>query len=337
MSAGWPSYYETINLWDRHIAQSKNPRKSLDRWVNVSVKNSVTYLNGKPSRKGLALVYVIAIMTAMIAMCSLAVDYARMRLAKTQLQMAADAAALYGITGLSTSVTTAQSRAISAASDNKVDGTPLVLATSDVEFGLWDPAVRVFTPLSGSLRLSATAMRITARRTNMSLPFASMIGFRTIDIQSSAIAELGDSSSINIPAICCPWLAGMPNGSTVTDNTYHHTSTAPANSPMAVDLPVTPGQTIYFRDNSGTTGDTSTGKTYGLDGDATRTDMAQASANHINTTTAPLNALMGLFLNDKKPTSNSMPSNQPDFSSPLHAIFPRCRPAYSRSFLSATE
>ena len=144
-------------------------------------------------------------------------------------------------------------------------------------------------------------MRITARRNNMSVPFASMLGFGTISIQAQAIAELGDSSSINVPAVSCPWLAGMPNGSTVTDNTYHHTSTAPANSPVAVNVPVTPGQIIYFRDNSGTTGDTSTGNTYGLDGDTTRTNIAQASANHINTTTAPLNALMGIFLNGNKP------------------------------------
>ena len=87
------------------------------------------------------------------------------------------------------------------------------------------------------------------------------------------------------------WLAGVASGGQVKDTTYNHTVTAPQYSPAQVTIPVVPGQTIYFRDNAGTTGDTSTGNTYGLDGDTTRTNIAQAAANHINTTTAPLNAL----------------------------------------------
>lgn len=283
-------------------------------------------------RRGFSIVYLCVIMLAMIAMASYAVDYARVQIAKTQLKIAADAAALYGITGLNTSVSTAQSRAIAAAGQNKVDGTALTLASSDIEFGLWDPTTRTFTPLSGSERLSATAMRVTARRPTMALMFVQLFGRSSIDIQEQSIAALGENASVNIPATGCPWLAGMPNGSTVKDTTYNHTSTAPANSPTAVTITVTPGQKIYFRDNSGQTGDTSTGHTYGLDGDLSRTNIAQASANRINTTTAPLNALMGIFLNDNKPSSNTMPSAQPNFSTSSARDFTTLSPALQSVF-----
>ena len=44
-------------------------------------------------RTGVALIYVMVMMTALIAFASLGTDYARVQLAKTELQRAADAAA----------------------------------------------------------------------------------------------------------------------------------------------------------------------------------------------------------------------------------------------------
>ena len=67
-------------------------------------------------RNGSVIIYVVVIMTAVLGITTFAVDYGRMQLCKTQLRQAADAAAMYAVTGLadSTYVTKAQS----AASDN---------------------------------------------------------------------------------------------------------------------------------------------------------------------------------------------------------------------------
>ena len=280
---------------------------------------------GEVHRRGFTIVYASVVLVALLAIASLAVDYVRVQLVRTQLRTVAEAAALYGAKGMATSVSQGQSNAIAAAADNKVDGTAYTLSSSDIEFGLWDPDVHTFTPLTGTARNGATAIRVTTRANGYSIPFARIVGRSTIDIGTQVVASIGENVSENIPATGCPWLAGMPNGSTVTDNTYHHTSTAPANAPTAISITVTPGQKIYFRDNSGQTGDTSTGHTYGLDGDTTRPNMAQASANHINTTTAPLSALMGIFLNNNRPTLNSTPFTTPDFSSSTAARFQQPR------------
>ncbi len=286
------------------------------------------------------MVYVAVLMVVMIAFASLAIDVGRAELAKTQLQTAADSAALYGITGLTqaNSVSTARTRAISAAADTQIDGNAVALLSSDIEFGTWDPRVKLFTPLPSGSETSATAMRVTAhlsasRGTALSTPFTRILGRSDVDIQAVAIACIGDSVSMTIDAIDCPWLAGVAAGGKVSDYTYHRTMYAPQYSPAEVTgIPVVPGQTIYFRDNSGTTGDTSTGNTYGLDGDLTRTTIAQAAANHINTTTAPLNALMGIFLNNKDPRYNSQPSNQPNFSSSSSRDFTTLSPGIQQVF-----
>src|SRR5438128_1364790 len=115
--------------------------------------------------RGVSSIYAMVVMTAMIALSSLAVDYGRVQLTKTELRCAADAASRYGLAGVGSGVTNPQDRAIAAASDNKADGSPVVLDRDlDIEFGSWDTTTRTFTVLSGTDRDSADAMRVTARR-----------------------------------------------------------------------------------------------------------------------------------------------------------------------------
>jgi Flp pilus assembly protein TadG len=73
-------------------------------------------------------VYVAIVLVAVMAIASLAVDLGRAQCAKTELHRAAYAAARYGATGIDDG--TAITKAIAAAADNLVDGTPLVLTTT---------------------------------------------------------------------------------------------------------------------------------------------------------------------------------------------------------------
>jgi hypothetical protein len=70
---------------------------------------------------------------------------------------------------------------------------------------------------------------------------------------------------------------------------------------VKVPISLANGQILNFRNTNGQTGDTATGNTYGLDGDTTRTRIKQTAANGIASTTAPLNGLMGIFLDDRQP------------------------------------
>ena len=113
----------------------------------------------------------------------------------------------------------------------------------------------------------------------------------------------------------------MPNGSKVeftkptkTKDPNKRDTGSPESQAMQASIPVVPGQVIFFRDVNGVTGDTNTGRTYGLDGTFDAGGVkAQAAVNGINTTSAPLNAMAGIFLDDRRPDSWGL-QPQLDFS-----------------------
>src|SRR5437763_2062842 len=117
----------------------------------------------RATRRGAVMVDSATAMVAFAAACSLAVDYGRVQLAKTELQSAADAAARAGAAGLYDG--TAVVRAAGCARNNAADGTPVALSTAaaspDVRLGHWDPANRQF--VHGGF--PADAVKVTARRT----------------------------------------------------------------------------------------------------------------------------------------------------------------------------
>jgi len=143
-------------------------------------------------------VYVAIVLVAVMAIASLAVDLGRAQCAKTELHRAAYAAARYGATGIDDG--TAITKAIAAAADNLVDGTPLVLDNNlpgnpkDVEVGNFDPTL---TPRFSATRTPANAVRVTARRTAergtaIPLLFARVVGSKSCDLNVTSIAMRGD-------------------------------------------------------------------------------------------------------------------------------------------------
>lgn len=147
-------------------------------------------------RGGSALAYVIVSMVAMLAFASLAVDMGHVYVVRSELRLAADAAARFGVTGLKSGVAAAQAYAVDAANDNKSDGEPVVIdPATDVEFARWDKQRRTYTPLTGSDRASANALRVTARRTAATgravpLLFARVLGKTSHDVEVSAVAYI---------------------------------------------------------------------------------------------------------------------------------------------------
>jgi hypothetical protein len=145
-------------------------------------------------RRATVLVYSMFATIALLAIVSLAVDFGRMQLAKTELQSATDAAARYGVKGLSSGTASVKSLVVTAGSENKVNGAGLVIdPTADIEFGEWDPTTKTFTVLTGAAQSSATAIRVTgrlmaSRGTAVPLVFGSVFGQTTCDIKSVCVA-----------------------------------------------------------------------------------------------------------------------------------------------------
>ncbi|WP_428940110.1 DUF7305 domain-containing protein [Fontivita pretiosa] len=160
--------------------------------IGRSCRRAARHAGVRPA--GLSLVYLCLAMALLMAFASLAVDWGRVQLTRTELRRAADAAARYAVVGLSSGLAAAQENACSVAASNTADGTPVILdINQDIEFGTWDRTTRKFTVLSGSARTGANAVRITARRTAqrgnpVPLLFARIIGRAHCDVTASAIA-----------------------------------------------------------------------------------------------------------------------------------------------------
>ena len=273
-------------------------------------------------RRGVALFWAVAIMAAVLGSAALAVDWGAVQLAESELQGAVDAATLYGIRGMDQDYTVAKQRVLDSLAENKVNGRAIPAAAVTVEFGVWDPKLKTFAVLTGKDQNSGTAMRVTVKLTgNQGAKgiFSSMFGTNNYGVLAKATATRGQPVNVDIDAKASPYLAGMPDGSKInftgssTLSWKKDASYAPDCSPEQVMIPVVPGQVLYFRDVEGSTGDYQSGLTYGLEGNLSRPKMAQEPVNGFNTTYAPLNSLMGVFLDDNKPTSGSM-RDKLDFS-----------------------
>ena len=145
--------------------------------------------------RGLSIIYIVVTMVAATGLVSLAVDYGRVQMAKTELRRAADAGARAAATALG-STSTAQSLAVQFAGANTCDGQAVQLdVANDIEFGTWDSTTRTFTVYTGTNQANADAVRVTARRlasrgNALPLYLAGAVGQKTCDAQGSCIATI---------------------------------------------------------------------------------------------------------------------------------------------------
>jgi hypothetical protein len=147
-------------------------------------------------RRGAIVILTAILLVLMLGVIAFAVDMGYLLLTRTQLQAAADSAAIaaawYPPQSSENMILTAQQFAgyhIAAAK-------PVILDAADVELGTWDFANRNFTA-SGS---PYNAVRVTARRDNttggqVSLFFARVIGSDACAVRAQAVAAFVDNFS----------------------------------------------------------------------------------------------------------------------------------------------
>lgn len=299
-------------------------------------------------RRGATLIYVTVAMTVLMAIGSLAVDLGRVQVVKTELQRAADAASRYAASSLAQGISVARTAAVTAAGENLADGTSVALdSTNDIDFGSWDSTTRTFTVLTGPAQTSSNAVRVSARRvssrgTAVPLMFARVLGRTSCDAQAVSVATTVRSpdSVMDVPATSNPWLAGMPAGTIANPgNPSNNPDHAPDQSPPKVNgVNLTAGKELTFDSIDGGANNFSSSTTYNPDGNTglvTYNNYGAAglpSENGIANIRAPINAVIGLFLDDNQPNLAGAPPSALLFDTAASRDFASLSPLLRQPF-----
>jgi hypothetical protein len=284
-----------------------------------------------PARRAMVMAYAVLAMVALCGLASLAVDYGRVQLVKTELAATAEAAARAGAAQLVTSGQAALSAAVAVGSANTADGTPVALdASTDVEVGTWDAAARAFT--AGTANPNAvrvTARRTAARGTAVTLTWAAVLGRKSSDVTASAVALLTtEPVPSSVTNKSNPWLAGMPPGTTA--NGY---DSAPSASPtLLVGSGLTAGALLQFDSSGETSNQTGVEAKFPPDGNLGWVIHNYPGAeNGLADLNAPISALIGVFLSDAQPDLSSPPTGL-DFSTGASRNFATLSPQLKQPF-----
>jgi hypothetical protein len=136
------------------------------------------------------------------------------------------------------------------------------------------------------------------------------------------------ASAVNlvVPGTSNPFLAGLPNGS--VDN-LNDGDSAPAQSPLQVTgITITPGTSLTFS----ATGAVNNGGSPGSNPDGVPGFIINDGAqNGISGFNAPINSLIGVFLDNSLPTSSVAPATL-DFSTPSNRAYLSLAPVLKQVF-----
>ena len=148
------------------------------------------------SRKGAIIVLTALLLIVMLAMISFAIDVGCMTLVRTELQVAADAAATAGAAALVGGPASAKTAAQTFGSANKAAGTSVSIIAQDIVLGTWESKTLTFTPAADAdAELNDDSVKVTcicaASRGNAAkFYFANIFGKSTFDQRAVAIAQL---------------------------------------------------------------------------------------------------------------------------------------------------
>lgn len=267
----------------------------------------------------------------LVAVVSLAVDFGRASLAKSELMSAADLAARAGAGQLVNNPNNATTFAVRAASLNNADGASVALVSaSDITYGRWSESLKVFT-VGGTPTnaVRVTARRVASRNTAVPLMFTGLLGRSSIDVQATSIAAVVTTP---IPSQVTnksnPWLAGMPSGTTA--NTF---DSAPTASPtLLISSGLTAGSELTFSATGATSNQEGVEAAYEPDGNLNWIIHNYPGAEHgIADLKAPISGLIGVFLSDSAPNLTYAPSAL-DFTSAASRDFSSLSPQLKQPF-----
>ena len=146
-------------------------------------------------RRGAVTVLAAILMVAMLGFVAFGVDVGYMLVVKTQLQVAADSAAMAAAANMAGTQSQMNTVAQQFAGYHQAGGKAVSLQNSDIEYGLWDSTARAFSPSSQA----GNAIRVTARRNDTTggnnTFFGRIFGVKSFNVSASAVA-LGNPRDI---------------------------------------------------------------------------------------------------------------------------------------------
>ncbi|WP_394831295.1 pilus assembly protein TadG-related protein [Pendulispora rubella] len=163
-------------------------------------------------RGAISVWFALVLVFVLGAFVALAVDVGHLWLVRSELQNAADSAALAGVrdlNGLATQYPFALSAARTYGDANQANGTYANIDPADVTLGRWDLDNRTFTPTLLP-PYAVNAVRVTARRTAakgnaIDMYFAQLLGIGSQDVTAQAVAVGGGPSST------CGFVVALPS------------------------------------------------------------------------------------------------------------------------------
>jgi Flp pilus assembly protein TadG len=135
-------------------------------------------------RRGIIVVLTAFLLVVLMAMIAFSVDVGYMSVVRTEIQTAADSAALAGAGELPNGTAAAQAEALEFLGKNRVGKKKLKASNADIEFGMWNSATRTFTVNNSS----PNSIRVTATSNNQPLFFGSVLGQTKFNTQAQATA-----------------------------------------------------------------------------------------------------------------------------------------------------
>ncbi|MGD0516470.1 MAG: pilus assembly protein TadG-related protein, partial [Thermoguttaceae bacterium] len=182
-------------------------------------------IQNRPQHRGAILLLTVLLIVVLLGMIAFAVDLGYLMMAKTQLQAAADSAALAAAGSMGQSQTIASNAAKSYAAQNLIGNQSVQLGSSDITYGTWDKTTRTFTPVSSGL--ISNAAKVTAKAdstTTGAIPlfFGRILNLYSVNLSASATA------TCNPRDICFVVdLSGSMNNDTDPNNTSGINSSYP--------------------------------------------------------------------------------------------------------------
>src|SRR5689334_8532080 len=114
--------------------------------MNLLMNSIKSRLRRSPDdRRGAITVLAAVLMVVMLGFVAFGVDVGYMLLVKTQLQVAADSAAMAAAANMAGTQSQMNAAAQLYAGYHQAGGKQVTLQTSDIQYGLWDSTARTFT------------------------------------------------------------------------------------------------------------------------------------------------------------------------------------------------
>ena len=178
--------------WFRSFAAARSTR------VMEGVAAFVPHSRTRARRRGIVAVQVVVMLIVLLGCVALSVDTGYIGDLCGSMQSSVDASALAGATALGVVPAPARERAAEYAAKNEVAGSGLEADELDITIGHWYGLTNTFVADDGMIPSTPNAIRVRARRPDISLYFAGILGDTSTTVIRSAAAMQGAGRCLGV-------------------------------------------------------------------------------------------------------------------------------------------